>query len=128
MGNEIFRVIEQNQARSEFTVMASMLELHRLDLVDLLVKGNPAYTSKQKLNTRTEAGIAMSINSSRSHLVLMINIVSVNRETGEQQRGKILIVDLAGSERLDKAQTEGEAKTESIEINKSLTALGDVIE
>merc|ERR1711974_555884 len=42
-------------------------------------------------------------------------------------QGKMLIVDLAGSERLKKSQTSAELQKESIEINKSLTALGDVI-
>merc|ERR1719162_2442798 len=58
----------------------------------------------------------------------MVQIVSVNKETGDQLKGKMLIVDLAGSERLGKSQTTGDAQKESIEINKSLTALGDVIE
>merc|ERR1712084_81898 len=66
--------------------------------------------------------------SSRSHLILIIKIVSVNRETKDQLVGKMLLCDLAGSERLKKSQVEDEAQKEAIEINKSLTALGDVIE
>merc|ERR1719258_20839 len=38
------------------------------------------------------------------------------------------MVDLAGSERLKKSEVEGSQQKEAIEINKSLTALGDVIE
>merc|ERR1711862_729338 len=45
-----------------------------------------------------------------------------------KMNGKILIVDLAGSERLKKSQVSDEGQKEAIEINKSLTALGDVIE
>merc|ERR1712113_871508 len=37
------------------------------------------------------------------------------------------IVDLAGSERLGKSQASGDVQKEAIEINKSLTALGDVM-
>jgi len=89
------------------------------DLERLLNKGT---------QNRAVAATAMNSESSRSHLVLMIQIISKNKETQEQLRGKILIVDLAGSERLKKSQTANEAMKESIEINKSLTALGDVIE
>merc|ERR1719437_317790 len=70
----------------------------------------------------------MNSESSRSHLVLIITVVSFNKETNQKLRGKILLVDLAGSERLKKSSVEGDGQQEAIEINKSLTALGDVIE
>lgn len=41
--------------------------------------------------------------------------------------GKITLVDLAGSERLPRGQTDRRLIRESIEINKSLFALGHVI-
>merc|ERR1719181_2578374 len=77
---------------------------------------------------RHVAATAMNSESSRSHLILIIRIVSVNRETHDQLQGKILMCDLAGSERLKKSEVSGEQQKEAIEINKSLTALGDVIE
>merc|ERR1739845_267526 len=43
-------------------------------------------------------------------------------------KGKILLCDLAGSERLKKSKVTDDMQKEAIEINKSLTALGDVIE
>jgi len=88
-------------------------------LLNLLERGN---------SQRTVAATAMNSQSSRSHLILIIKIVSVNRETKEQLKGKILLCDLAGSERLKKSEAKEDQAKEAIEINKSLTALGDVIE
>merc|ERR1712113_659289 len=42
--------------------------------------------------------------------------------------GKITLCDLAGSERPKKSEVTGDALKEATEINKSLSALGDVIE
>merc|ERR1719195_1242955 len=89
------------------------------ELSELLERGN---------RQRTVAATAMNSESSRSHLILLIRIVSVNTETGDQTKGKILMCDLAGSERLKKSEVTGDMQKEAIEINKSLTALGDVIE
>merc|ERR1712032_17868 len=69
----------------------------------------------------------MNPGSSRSHTILGINVHVTNKDTQKAHRGKILLVDLAGSERLKKSQVTGDAQKEAIEINKSLTALGDVI-
>merc|ERR1719262_351595 len=58
----------------------------------------------------------------------MVKIQTRNLSTGETAKGKILLCDLAGSERLKKSEAAGDRAKEAIEINKSLTALGDVIE
>merc|ERR1719424_2135742 len=69
----------------------------------------------------------MNADSSRSHLLFMIFAKVKEIATGKTRIGKITIVDLAGSERLAKSQVTGDAQKEAIEINKSLTALGDVM-
>jgi len=89
------------------------------DLTELLDRGN---------EHRTTASTQMNSESSRSHLVFMVKIISVNRETKDQLKGKITLCDLAGSERLKKSKVDLDMQKEAIEINKSLTALGDVIE
>merc|ERR1719506_3142199 len=77
---------------------------------------------------RTVAANLMNIQSSRSHLIFTMKVTTLNHETKESLKGKILLCDLGGSERLKKTEATGEQKKEAIEINKSLTALGDVIE
>lgn len=80
------------------------------------------------LAQRTVAANAMNIESSRSHLIFTIKVTSVNKLTQETLSGKILLCDLGGSERLKKSEAIGSTQKEAIEINRSLTALGDVIE
>lgn len=79
---------------------------------------------------RTRAGRATAMNSesSRSHLIVIVKVSSYNKQTQERFHSKIMLCDLAGSERLSKSQVIGDGAREAIEINKSLTALGDVLE
>ncbi|OMO83366.1 hypothetical protein COLO4_22572 [Corchorus olitorius] len=69
----------------------------------------------------------MNEESSRSHLILSIIIESTNLQTQSVARGKLSFVDLAGSERVKKSGSVGDQLKEAQSINKSLSALGDVI-
>jgi kinesin family member C2/C3 len=69
----------------------------------------------------------MNEHSSRSHMMLTVTIISENKITGATSRGKLNLVDLAGSERINKSGATGQALKEAQNINKSLSALGDVI-
>ncbi|KAJ0988105.1 hypothetical protein J5N97_006461 [Dioscorea zingiberensis] len=73
------------------------------------------------------AGTNMNEESSRSHLILSIIIESTNLQTQSLSRGKLSFVDLAGSERVKKSGSAGKQLKEAQSINKSLSALGDVI-
>ena len=59
--------------------------------------------------------------------VLSVHVRGVDVETDSVLRGSLNLVDLAGSERVDRSEATGERLKEAQHINKSLSALGDVI-
>eukprot|EP00760_Papus_ankaliazontas_P039648 PhM_4_TR9746/c4_g4_i2/m.99896/K10406/KIFC2_3; kinesin family member C2/C3 len=96
-----------------FTTVTSAGEVERL-------------IQRSSLN-RSEGRTNMNLHSSRSHMILYVIVRTVNNQTGLKTYGKLSLVDLAGSERLDKSGATGDTKLEAVHINKSLTALGNVI-
>ncbi|KAK5872215.1 hypothetical protein PBY51_012935 [Eleginops maclovinus] len=69
----------------------------------------------------------MNEHSSRSHSIFLINIKQENVETEQKLCGKLYLVDLAGSEKVSKTGAEGAVLDEAKNINRSLSALGNVI-
>jgi kinesin family protein 5 len=85
----------------------------------------------------------MNEHSSRSHSVFQIHIEQENKATQKKLSGKLYLVDLAGSEKVSLRKTkklnvqlflkvsktgaEGAVLEEAKNINKSLSALGNVI-
>lgn len=65
--------------------------------------------------------------SSRSHCILSLNIEAMDSESGTILTSKLQLVDLAGSEKVSQTGNEGFALKESIEINKALFTLRQVI-
>ena len=68
----------------------------------------------------------MNAASSRSHSILSIVVESTN-PSGKTFFGKLSLIDLAGSERSKKTGATKQQLKEANSINKSLSALGDVI-
>ncbi|KAH8055217.1 hypothetical protein JL720_14326 [Aureococcus anophagefferens] len=65
------------------------------------------------IGNRTVHATKMNSESSRSHLVMMMEISSTNKRTGHKVTGKLTLVDLAGSERVDKSGATGEPLKEA---------------
>ncbi|KAF7304924.1 Kinesin heavy chain [Mycena kentingensis (nom. inval.)] len=78
-------------------------------------------------NARIVSSTNMNAESSRSHSIFLISINQRNTETGAQKTGNLYLVDLAGSEKVGKTGASGQTLEEAKKINKSLSALGMVI-
>ena len=78
---------------------------------------------------RTKASTKMNDVSSRSHAVFTIILEQMKISNGKKRfkSGKLNMVDLAGSERIKITGATGKQLDESRRINKSLSALGNVI-
>ncbi|KAH1043623.1 hypothetical protein GYH30_025460 [Glycine max] len=79
------------------------------------------------LKNRAKGSTAMNERSSRSHSVVSIHVHGMDKKSGSSLQGNLHLVDLAGSERVDRSEVTGDRLKEAQHINKSLSALGDVI-
>ena len=92
------------------------------------------YTLLQKGGTgRNTSSTKLNDVSSRSHAVFVITVEQINfiddksENASNSKIGKLNLVDLAGSERIRISGAIGKQLEESKKINKSLSALGNVI-
>ncbi|KAL4031498.1 hypothetical protein IC575_009777 [Cucumis melo] len=79
------------------------------------------------LKNRAVGATAMNERSSRSHSIVTIHVRGADLKGGSSLHGNLHLVDLAGSERVDRSEVTGDRLKEAQHINKSLSALGDVI-
>ncbi|XP_041649691.1 kinesin-like protein KIFC3 [Cheilinus undulatus] len=155
---QLFNVIEERKDMWSYTVTVSSVEIYNEVLRDLLskdgekldIKINPDGTGQlhvpglrvievksfqhikkilaQARRNRITFGTQMNQHSSRSHALLCITVQGTDLASGSKTTGKLNLVDLAGSERVWKSGAEGERLKEAQNINRSLLALGDVIQ
>ncbi|ERN14348.1 hypothetical protein AMTR_s00033p00213100 [Amborella trichopoda] len=154
---ELFRIARERKDMFHYDISVSVLEVYNEQIRDLLatvpaskkleikqagegVHHVPGLVEAQVNNssevwTVLQAGSSaravgsnnVNEHSSRSHCMLCIMVRSKNLMSGECTNSKLWLVDLAGSERLGKTEAQGERLKEAQNINKSLSALGDVI-
>jgi hypothetical protein len=125
--------------RSVFDVMAAhseskiveieMVEIYR-ENVFVLIDRCEVYDFDQtisllhaRIQERATAATGMNSTSSRSHCIMSISITDEDTD----QSSNIYIVDLAGSERIKVSGASGDRLAEANAINKSLSALGLVL-
>ncbi len=91
-----------------------------------VASADEAYALVEQGNGRRVTGShTLNQKSSRSHAVFTLQISRRSRTS--TVTSKFHLIDLAGSEVQKKAQTQGRGLTEGRSINKSLSALGNVI-
>ncbi|CDS09931.1 Putative Kinesin heavy chain [Lichtheimia ramosa] len=152
---QIFDSIMEAPSNIEFTVKVSYMEIYMEKVRDLLnpaAENLPIHEDKTKgvyvkgllevyvgssdevyevmrrgSNNRVVGYTNMNAESSRSHSIVVVTITQKNVDTGAAKSGKLYLVDLAGSEKVGKTGASGQTLEEAKKINKSLTALGMVI-
>ncbi|KAI8846602.1 P-loop containing nucleoside triphosphate hydrolase protein [Chytridium lagenaria] len=151
----IFQTIYKAPSTLEFTVKVSYMEIYMEKIRDLLnpqqdnlpiheeknkgvyVKGllevfvgsvDEVYDAMRRgQDARVVASTNMNAESSRSHSIFVIQVSQKNLKDGSMRTGKLYLVDLAGSEKVGKTGATGQTLEEAKKINKSLSALGMVI-
>ncbi|KAH7871830.1 kinesin heavy chain [Lentinula edodes] len=152
---QIFQSIVESDAHLEYMVKVSYMEIYLEKIRDLLAPQNDnlqVHEEKSKgvyvknlsdyyvssarevyeiMRTGGAARVVSSTNmnaeSSRSHSIFLITILQRNTESGAAKTGNLYLVDLAGSEKVGKTGASGQTLEEAKKINKSLSALGMVI-
>ena len=152
---QIFASILASPGNIEYTVRVSYMEIYMERIRDLLQPQNdnlPVHEEKSRGvyvkglleiyvssvqevyevmrrggTARAVAATNMNQESSRSHSIFVITITQKNVETGSAKSGQLFLVDLAGSEKVGKTGASGQTLEEAKKINKSLSALGMVI-
>lgn len=151
----VFSSIIASPSNIEYTVRVSYMEIYMERIRDLLAPQNDNLPVHEEKNrgvyvkglleiyvssigevyevmrrgglARATAATNMNQESSRSHSIFCITVGQKNVETGSAKSGQLFLVDLAGSEKVGKTGASGQTLEEAKKINKSLSALGMVI-
>ena len=134
----IFDLLDSSDRKKKSAAAKGGLEIKEHPVLGVYVKGLQEIVvdsaSKlqniidQGMRNRTVASTQMNADSSRSHSVFIINLHQKDVEDESKNVfAKVNLVDLAGSERVKSTGATGTVLKEGANINKSLSALGNVI-
>eukprot|EP00347_Sterkiella_histriomuscorum_P003556 403363838 len=151
----LFQQIDKADEAIEFNIKCSYMEIYMEKIQDLLDpkknnlqvkedKGKGIYVAdatevyvgtpeemfevmRAGSKNRSVAATRMNEKSSRSHSVFILTVYQKNTKTDASKLGKLYLCDLAGSEKTGKTEASGQTLEEAKMINKSLSALGNVI-
>lgn len=107
-----------------------MLGVYVKNLQEVVVESSSKMQSMidQGMGNRTTASTQMNAESSRSHSVFTFKLHQKDpQDESKNLFAKVNLVDLAGSERQKSTGATGATLKEGANINKSLSALGNVI-
>ena len=151
---QIFDAIMSASSTIEFTVGIGYMEIYMERIRDLMVPSNdnlpinegprgPFVKGLREIfvssvdevyqalhigqRSRATASTNMNLESSRSHSIFVVTIKQKDTSSGTEKVGTLYLVDLAGSEKVGKTGASGQTLEEAKKINKSLSALGMVI-
>ncbi|KAE8704943.1 Detected protein of confused Function [Hibiscus syriacus] len=127
---ELFQIAKERSESFKLEIKQSAEGFHHAPgIVEAQVENIKEVWNVLQIGSNSRAVGSNNVNehSSRSHCMLCIMVKSKNLMTGECTNSKLWLVDLAGSERLARTDAQGERLKEAQNINKSLSALGDVV-
>jgi len=76
---------------------------------------------------RSTASTNMNEYSSRSHLIMTVDVATIDKLSNKRTQAALHMIDLAGSERVGRSGVQGQALKEAQFINQSLAALGNTL-
>ena len=151
---EIFRRVEKSDVNIDFELKLSVVEIYKEIMYDLFTQENnlKIIENKEKgvyienltevylssideffnyvelsQKNRKVAETKLNHNSSRSHCIMILEVIQNYKKEKIIKKGTLNLVDLAGSEKVSKTGAVGETLEEAKKINLSLATLGNVI-
>ena len=151
--DHLFQYISRSEEDMEFVVKVSLIEIYMERIRDLFDPSKTDLKIREDKNkgiwienvseicvgspqesmdllrfgqsNRSTAATLMNAESSRSHSIFIVSLFQ--KSASDTKESKLYLVDLAGSEKVRKTGAEGQVLEEAKMINKSLSALGNVI-